>query len=185
MRNIWQKIIDYGLLAVLVIFPFSINIVLISPEDISHPLVEINFSLADLLIGALLLIWGVKVVVFKEHKQIKFPPLPVFAFFGMIVISFVNAVSWSKWAKEVIQTLEYFILFYLLLLNNLKSVNTKAIFKAFYVSASLCLSVSLMQYIILKADAYLIRSLFENKNFFGTFLCITTPLIYSEWIHSD
>lgn len=185
MRNIWQKIIDYGLLSALVIFPLSINIALISPEDILHPLVSINFSLADLLIGLLLFIWVLKVVFFKEYKQIKFPPLPVWVFLGVIVISFINATSLSKWAKEVIQTTEYFILLYFLLLNNLKFVNTGAIFKTFYVSASIFLLISLIQYMFLKADAYLVRALFENRNYLGAFLCITTPLIYFECIHSD
>ena len=46
-----QKIIDYTLLSLLMVFPLTINISLISPKDAGHPIIALNLSIADILIG--------------------------------------------------------------------------------------------------------------------------------------
>lgn len=179
-----QKIIDYGLLAILLIFPFSVNIALISPNDPGHPIIAVNISLADLFIGLLLILWVFKVIVFKEWKQIKIPPLPILIFVGVVLISFVKATSISEWAKEATQMFEYFILFYLLLLNNFKSIKRNDIFYIFFISASILLLMAFIQHTVFDADVYLVRGLFENQIFLGAYLCIAIPLVYAEFIHS-
>ncbi len=184
MKNILQKLIDYVLLATLIIFPLSVNIALISPNDPGHPLVAINFSLTDMFIGPLLVLWVMKLIVFKEWKQLKLPPLSILVLVVVVLISFVNATSMSVWAKESIQTIEYFILFYLLLLNNFKSIKRKTIFYAFYLSTSILLLISFIQHTVLDADVYLVRGLFENRNFLGAYLCMVIPFVYIEFISS-
>ncbi len=184
-KDILQKIVDYGLLATLVIFPLSINIALISPNDPEHPLIAINFSLADMFIGILLMLWGVKVIVFKEWGLLKFPPSPIMVFVGVVLISFVNATSVSEWAKESVQMIEYFILFYILLLNNFNSVKRQTIFYTIYTSTSILIVLTFVQHSVLGSDAYLVRGLFENRNFLGAYLCMTVPLIFSEFLGSN
>ncbi len=70
-----QKIIDYGLLFTLIIFPLSINISLLSPKDMSHPIIAMNISIADMLIGCILLMFCFKLTLYKEWKQVKMPPI--------------------------------------------------------------------------------------------------------------
>ena len=48
-----------------------------------------------------------------------------------------KAASLSEWAKESVQITEYFVLFYFLLLNNLKAIKIETIFYFFFISISL------------------------------------------------
>ena len=126
-KDLFQKIIDYGLLTTIIVFPLSINIALISPKDPGHPLLAINFSLADVLIGIILLLWVIKIIIHKMWRQIKLPPVPILTFIGIGVLSFVNTFSITQWLKELIQMIEYFFLFYLLLINNMQAIKPSTI----------------------------------------------------------
>lgn len=158
------------------------NIALISAEDPGHPLIAINLSLADIFIGMLLLLWALK--LFKGRTPIKLAPLPVLIFVGIGLFSFVNAYSISEWAKEAVQMVEYFILFYMAFINNLSTVSLSAFKNTLLLSSSINLIIASVQYMIPDSDAYLIRGLFENHNILGTFLCIVIPIIYIELIYS-
>lgn len=184
VKHIIQKLIDYGILATLIVFPFSINIALTSPEDIGHPLIAVNLSLADIFIGVLIILWSIKVLIYKEWKTIKLPPVLFMFFVGVGILSFVNAFSISQWAKEVLQIIEYFILFYILLINNLKTTKIHFIKNALLVSTSIIVIIALIQYLVLKGDLYFVRGLFENRNVLGTFFCISLPFFYVELIFS-
>jgi hypothetical protein len=184
-KQFFQKIIDYGLLAILIIFPLSINIALISPKDQIHPLIAVNLSLADVFIGAVLLLWLLKIIIYKEWKETKLPPYPILIFLGIGVISFVDAFSLSLWLKETIKLIEYFGLFYILLTNNLKRLRFSNLTNILFISSTIILVVAFIQHSFLNGDLYLVRGLFENKNNLGSFLCIVVPLIYAELLHTS
>ncbi len=184
MKTFIQQIIDYGLLATLILFPLSVNIAIISPADPGHPVFAINFSIADFFIGILLILWIIMIVLNKEWGQVKFPPVCILVFAGAVLLSFVKAESLSEWAKESVQIIEYFVLFFLLLLNNFKSIKRKTILYIFYISTSIFLLIAFIQHSFLDADVYLVRGLFENRNILGVYLCMAIPLIYAEFMHS-
>ncbi len=175
-----QKLLDYLLLSTFIIFPFLINLSLISPKDPGHPLVAVNFSLADLLIGITLFLWIIKVTHERNVREIKLPPKPVFWFLGAGILSFVNAFSISDWLKEVVQLTEYLFLYYILLLNNLKNIKVQLLKNLLFITTSLVLVLGFIQYAILDGSPYLVRGLFENRNVLGVFLCIVVPLAYAE-----
>jgi O-antigen ligase len=184
MKIFLQRAIDYLLLLSLIVFPFTISVSVISPDDPGHPIIAVNFSLADVLIGLILILWIFKVVYNKEWKEQKILPLPIIIFALAVLISFVNAGSLSEWTKESVQVVEYFVLFYLLLLNNLKTIKYDLILKVLYISVSIVLLMAFIQHSIIDADTYLVKGLFENRNLFGAYLCLSIPFIYIEFINS-
>jgi O-antigen ligase len=184
MKQFLQKIIDYGLLVTVFVFPLFINIAFISPEDPGHPLIAVNVSLADLFIGIVLLLWISKVLICKKWKQIKLPEVSILIFVGTGALSFVNAFSIIQWLKELIQLLEYFLLFYVLLINNLQTIRLATLKSILFVSTSIILAMGLIQHTFLHGDPYFVRGFFENRNILGTFLCMVIPLVYIELLSS-
>ncbi len=180
-----QKIISYGLLVILSIFPLSMHIELINLSDYSHPIFAANISVADLFLAVILLLWIAKIVIYKEYNQIKIPPIPILVFIVICILSFVKANSISSWVKDVFQLIEYLILFYILLVNNLHLINTKTIKNTLFISLTTILAVALVQQTILNGDPYFIRGLFENRNVLGAFLCIVIPIIYTDLISTS
>ena len=183
-KHFLQKLINYGLLSTMFVFPLFINMALISPEDPGHPVIAINVSLADLIIGIVLLLWMLKVLINKEWKQIRLPPAPVLIFIGTGVLSFVQAFSVIQWLKELIQMTGYFFVFYLLLINNLQAITLKAVKNMLFTATSVILFIALVQHTFLHADPYFVRGLFENRNILGAFLCMVVPLVYIELLSS-
>ena len=184
-KNFLQKTIDYGLLLTLLVFPFLFKIALISLTDVGHPLIEINFSMADLIIGFILILWILKLAIYNEWKQIKFPPIPVLLFIGTGILSFVNAFSIGQWVKEIIQLSEYFFLFYLLLINNFRTFGPTAIKNTLFFTTSIMLITAFIQYSAGKSDPFLVKGISENRNTLGMFLCMIIPLVYSELLASN
>ncbi|MBB6130921.1 O-antigen ligase family protein [Mucilaginibacter lappiensis] len=175
-----QKVIDYTLIGVFFLFPLTLNISIASFKDETHPLLAVNFSISDLLIGLLLLIWMLKVIVYKQSHIIKYPPKEILFFVLIGLLSVINATSLSQWLKEFIQIVEYFVIFYLLIINNLASIEVRIIKNCLFIVTTLMLVIAFIQHILFKSDVYFVRGLFLNENVLGTFLSIVSPLIYTQ-----
>lgn len=169
----------------LIVFPVAINVSLISPKDKIHPLISVNFSAADLLLAIILMLWIIKLFLDKQIRQIKLPSAAILTFTGIGVLSIVNAISITEWLKELIQIVEYFIIFYMLLLNNMQKVKILLIKNILFISTTLILLLAFVQYFILNGSPYLIRGLFENHNILGVFLCILIPLVFTEILYTS
>ena len=179
-----HKLLDNLLLTTIIVFPFSISMSLLSPDDPGHPIIGINFSLADIIIGIALLIWVVKIAINQDYKNVQLPPKPILWFLGVGMLSFLNAFSVSDWMKETVQLVEYIFFYYLLMLNNLKGISIQKIKNLVFISTSLVLSIAIFQYAILNGDSYLIRGPFENRNVLGMYLCMVSPLVFAELLGS-
>ncbi|WEA01622.1 O-antigen ligase family protein [Mucilaginibacter sp. SJ] len=175
-----QKVIDYSLVAVFCFFPLSFNLSIGSFHDVSHPLLATNFSVSDLLIGLVLIVWIVKVIAYRQWRNVKYPPKEILLFILFGLLSVMNAVSLSQWVKEFVQLAEYFVLFYLLVINNFLSVNIRTVKYGIFILTTVLVIIAFVQDIILKSDYYLVRGLFINENVLGTYLCMVSPLVYIE-----
>lgn len=180
-----QRIINILVIAIIVTFPLAVNIALIPNDDPGHPIIALNLTVADLLIGLALLIWVIKVIINKEVKRIKIPPAPILIFLFVCAISVINAFSITEWAKELIQFIEYLFLFYILLINNPYTLRPKVITNILLGFSTVILLVAFYQNFVLDGAPYLIRGFFENRNILGTFLCMTIPLVYGRFIYSS
>ena len=180
-----EKIIVFGLLSTLLLFPLLINIALIPSSDPVHPLIEINFSLVDVIIAGCLFLWIANCLIYKKLPFVKLPPAPVLFFIGIGVLSFANAFSMIEWLKGVIQLILYFFLLYTLLINHLQTIKIATIKKILYISTTIILIVAFIQHMLLAGEPYFVRSFFANRNILGTYLCIVIPLIYVELISSN
>lgn len=180
-----DKLINILIIAIWVTFPFVANIALISPDDVAHPIIALNLSLADLLIGLAVFIWIIKVVVSKKVKSIQAPVVPILIFLIVCVVSLVNAFSVKEWAKEMIQFVEYFLVYYILLVNNLHLLKPKVIIRILLSFSTLVLLVAFYQRYVSDGTPYLIRGFFENRNILGTYLCMVVPLIFGQIIYSS
>ena len=180
-----EKIIVFGLLSTLLLFPLLINIALIPSSDPVHPIIEINFSLVDIIIAGCLLLWIINYLIYKNSPPIKWPPASVLFFIGIGILSFVNAFSELEWLKGIIQLILYFFLLYILLINHLRAIKIATIKKILYISTTIILTVAFIQYTLLASEPYFVRGFFANRNILGSYLCIVIPLIYVELISSS
>ncbi len=87
--------------------------------------------------------------------------------------------------KGALLLIEYFAIFYILIINNLKIQRLIILKNILFVSSSLILIIAFIQEVILDGDPYLVRGLFENRNILGPFLCLMVPLIYVELLHTS
>ena len=179
-KQIFQKSIDYVLLASLFLFPFLFKFILFSFNDNEHPIISLNFSIADILIGVSLLGWLLKIYLYKEWRKIKGPSIPILVFLSAGLFSFVNAISIGDWLKEFIQFILYFLLYYMLLINNLKGTKITVVKDIFFINATVIIIIAFIQYMFLNVDSYYVRGLFENRNILGLYLCIAVPLVFYE-----
>ena len=185
-KQLLQKIIDTGLLAITVLMPISLSSALYSIEDPVHPIIAARFSIADVVIAFIFFVWLSKIVVHREYRDLKLPPVPIIAFVIACFLSGINASSMKNWLKELIQYTEYFIVLYLLLVNNTSSQKQvqKMIHLLFTISGLIVL-VALYQHFILQGSPYLVRSLFENQHILGIFLSLCLPFMLGYALHSD
>lgn len=177
-----QKVIDHGLVGVLLLFPISVNVAWVGVGLEAHPYFSTNLSVADVLIWLILPVWIVKIAIAREWRRVKWPPACIVAFVGFCFLSFVNAFSIAEWAKELFKLVEYFLVFYILLANNLQRVKEQVLIKAFFISTTAILLVAFVQHLFLGLDAEMVRGMFSNNNILGVFLCMAVPLVYAHLI---
>jgi O-antigen ligase len=175
----------WGLLSTLLLFPLLINMAWISSSDPVHPLIQVNFSFVDVIIATCLLLWIINRLICKNLPPVKLPPTPVLFFIAIGGLSFVNAFSMLEWLKGLIQWIEYFFLLYLLLANHLQSIKIATIQNILFVSTTIILAVSFVQYSLLNGDPYFVRGFFVNRNILGAYLCMVIPLVYMEFVTSN
>jgi O-antigen ligase len=180
-----EKITVWGLLSTLLLFPLLINIALIPSSDPVHPLIQINFSPVDIIIAVCLLLWIINQLIYKNLPPVKLPPAPVLFFIGIGALSFVNAFSMLEWLKGIIQMIEYFFLFYMLLTTHLQTVKIATIKNMLFISTNILLAVAFIQHTFLAGEPYFVRGFFANRNILGSFLCMVIPLVYIELIYSN
>jgi hypothetical protein len=176
-----QKTIDILLIAIIFLFPFTIKIAYISPADLGHPILSINLSISDFLIGITFIIWIIQIILTKGYKNIIFQPPVVLLFLFVCGLSIINAFSIGDWLKDIIQLIEYLFMFYLLLQNNLFGKNIQ-VRNILLVQTSLIVFLSFLQYSVLNGSPYLIRGLFENRNLLGGYLSIMLPIVFAEML---
>lgn len=179
-----QKIINFLLFACLATFPLAIGIALISPQDPAHPILAVKISLADIFMGITFVLWFINVLIAKQIKKIKLPLTPVIVFIALCFFSYLNTASIKDWAKEFIQLFEYFIVLYILLINNRHVLNSDYLLKILMIQVLFILLLAVYQYFAPDTCSYLVRGTFENRHLLGTYCCFVAPLLFGKLIYA-
>jgi hypothetical protein len=175
-----NKVIDLLLMFILCLTPVVLSVGIFSPDDLVHPIMGAQVSLADLLILVVFVIWSIQVLQNRTWTKVKLPPKAIFAFMGVIALSFLNAPDTKSVLKEILQSALYLFVFYTILLSR---IQTRDILKkAFFILIGITTVVTIFafyQAFVEQGSPYLIRGLFSNRNLLGGFFVIMLPLFYA------
>ncbi len=114
---------------------------------------------------------------FHENQS---PPLPILAFAVIVAFSALLAGNILGSMKELIQVIDYFVIFPILFINNI--VTREQIERVvLYLGAVSAVVViyGLVQFALLAGKPYLVRSMFDNRNVLGGFLAMVIPLFFA------
>ena len=82
-----------------------------------------KIPLVDILIIFIFLLWVIKLILDKSFREVKSAPAPFWAFLVFAVISSTYAHSIKASAIDIIQIIDYYLLGYILFINNIISIN--------------------------------------------------------------
>ncbi len=184
-EKILQKTIDILLLLTIFLFPLTMNIAYVSPQDPGHPLIALNLSISDFFLGIAFLLLLIKLFINRSLNGITFPAFPVLIFLLFAGLTLTYSSSVADWLKDFIQFIEYFLIFYTLLLGNLKTIRKGLVKELLIWQTTLVLIMAFLQYAIFDNSIYLVRGPFENRNLLGSYLSITLPLVLIELISTS
>jgi hypothetical protein len=177
---------EFLLLLYIFISPIVISISYSNENDIIHPIIGLQISIADILIVFVLLLWMIQITFEKKWKSLKWPSIPIFIFLGIMILSGLNALSIQQVVKEVVQMSLYLVFIYMLFLQrgSDKQFVTKVIITIIG-SIIVNLIFSFYQCYIEKGSPYLIRGLFLNRNLLGGYFIFVIPLVYVLFIECN
>ncbi|MDP6113249.1 MAG: hypothetical protein QGG53_15410 [Planctomycetota bacterium] len=134
-------------------------------------------SYADLLLAATFGVWCLLILLRRDFKDIRWPPLPFWIFLGLVFICTAIAAKKKVAIKEAIQAIEYFGVAALLFLNGFRDEKDWHLaFKVLAASVLCNVLLALAQYF--SADnAFKIAGAFGNKNVFAAWLALVVPFI--------
>ena len=134
-------------------------------------------SYADLLLAATFGVWCLLVLLKRDFKDVRWPPLPFWIFLALVFVCSAVAAKKKVAVKEAIQAIEYFGVAALLFLNGFKDEKDWHLaFKILAASLFANVMLALVQYF--GADnAYKISGAFSNKNVFAAWLAMIVPFI--------
>ncbi|NOZ24113.1 MAG: O-antigen ligase family protein, partial [Planctomycetes bacterium] len=167
-----------------------------------------RFTLADALVWIIFVLWVVKIIVYKEIKQVRLFPLPILVFVILAILSMViqiKSIDKPSAVKELLQYIEYFILGYLIIANNADTEKSfRRIVRLLILTSTIVITVAMFQYWssycpcvkdtagklgplsgpltrllhVDKGDAMGIRGTFSNRNVLGAYLALMLPFLW-------
>lgn len=180
-----DNLLDYMILILLCFAPLVILIGLFPADDLVHPIISVQISLAEILILIVFGLFFLKVLLEKSWRQLKWPPIAILLYLSVILLSSLNATSNLSIIKEFLQNALYFFLFYIVLINRPNpDIFLRKARIILVVLTCLSILVACYQTFIEGGSPYLIRGLFVNRNLFGGFLVLTLPLIFIQALHT-
>ncbi|MEW6356401.1 MAG: O-antigen ligase family protein [Planctomycetota bacterium] len=113
-----------------------------------------HFTLADALVWIIFVLWIIKVIVYREIKLVRLPPLPIAVFVILACLSIIpwvnrdaGSIDKSSALKELIQYLEYFLVAYLVIANNADTEKTfRRLVRVLIFTTTVVVAIAQMQY---------------------------------------
>ena len=175
--GVLQKAIDIGVFIIILTIPLSFGLQ-ISSQTL---FLQSHFSVPDVFIGIVCILYFFKMLFYKEAGKIGWPPTPVLAFVGAVCLSVVNAADLKTSIQDVFQFTTHFIFLYVIFINSIKTIEQiRRIRDVLFGLTTVIVLIASYQYFVLHGSPALIRSLFDNRNVLGGYLAIVLPLLYEE-----
>jgi len=174
-RTFLRHVVNYGLLAVLVIAPTQYALE-VMPETFVSPV--------DPLVWLVCLLWLMDRA--GSIRSIRLPAPAAFVFVALSAVSVLKAASPLAVAKEVFQYTEYFLVTIALIVNNVRTDN--ALRRIVYVLlgvTSLLVAVAGVQYFWPRISAPAVGATLGNRNLLGGYLSLALPLAYGISLFSN
>lgn len=168
-RRWLQRAIRAGLLLVLILAPTQAGIEL-------RP--EVHLSPVDPLLALVAALWGLDLMLARDWRRLRPPPLFHLLFLAFAVASALRAPDRMTAAKDLVQLIEYFVVAHMLADWALQEsrVRTRAAAVALISGAAL-IGIGAWHYLAPGVEALEVRSTFGNRNVFGGYLAMLLPLM--------
>jgi O-antigen ligase len=158
-----------------------------------------HFTIADILIWVLFLLWIIKVCLYREFKLVLLWPYSILALVVWSVLSLVPSwkpqgiqVDMAEGVKEMIQYIEYFIAGFIVFASCAgRDVAFRRMAIAFWIATSGVILIALYQYLNVPGtnlplagllspsdDPMGVRGLFGDRNVLGAYLALAVPFMW-------
>ncbi len=185
-----DRILRVGLMSAIFLSPFSLSFGLVNSVG-NGP--TIRLPPTEPILWFLLVLW---LIQRHRHSQSKspallLPPLPFAVFILMIGLSaimtsssyFGSPADWLRSLKEVIQAVDAYFIFLLLLLNIFRRQNdSQILFRVICGLTVTVVVVGVLQLLFYTQTPFLVSSIFPNRNVLSSFLAVILPLLYGVLI---
>ena len=143
---------------------------------IGKPILFVTFG--DLILGAALLVWFVLVLMKRNWREVRWPPLSFLCFSIVVIVSCVWAEKKMLALKEAIQAVEFFVVASFLFLNGFKTPKDWRRALAVFGASTFCILLLALKQYFTAGNAYDIAGTFGNKNVLAVFLALALPLFF-------
>jgi hypothetical protein len=167
-----------GLAAVILISPLSCYVQIGSSPE---PGFAAKIPPAEPLLWVLFLLW----VVSRRSDVAPIVPVPA-PFIGFVAAVGVSAIATTpspllplSSIKELLQAVDYYVLFLLLLLNNFSGRNgLNLMFRLVLYQSWIVVTLGVLQRLHRPEATFLVSSLFDNRNVLSAYLAVVLPLLF-------
>jgi len=169
-RNTLEKLVVYGLLAVVVLSPtqYAVRVAKDTYVSLVDPLVCLLFGL-----------WLLYLVTSRKLRDARLPPLFTLLFVVLALVSVSRAVNKAGALKDSFQYVEYFVVTYMLFVWHLDDAKKlRRLITLFAGAATVIVVLALVQYFSPGIDDFKVRGTFGNRNVLGGYLSLGLPLLF-------
>ncbi len=165
----WLKsAIHVGLLLVLILAPTQLSIEL-------RP--QVNLSPVDPLLAIVAMLWGLDLLLERDWRRLRPPPLFHIGFLLLALASTVRAPDKLSAVKDLIQLVEYFAVAHMLAdwVLHAPRARARAVAVAL-ISGAVIVGLAAWQYLAEDTPVLDVRGTFGNRNVLGGYLAMLVPL---------
>ncbi len=188
MRSLFAKIIPrlvwFGMLAIVVVSPtqYGVELAKNTYVSVADPLVWVVFGL--LISGYAMRRWAPvsptapdKGMDSAAHLELHGPPLMVVLFILIAALSVNRAIHPLKGAKDILQLMEYFVAAFMIFATIPDRERLRRVMDVFLIVATVVILLGTVHYLLPNVTDFKVRSTFGNRNVFGGYLALVTPLM--------
>jgi len=151
----------------------------IAPTQLSmQPRKGFHLSPADVALAFTAAVWLLDVVLRREWRRLRLPPLVQMLFVAVAGLSFFVAQDKAFAVKDIVQLVEFFIVGHIVFAAFLREQKDalRLSLTALFAATAINVGFAVVQYLSPGVDALGVRGTFGNRNVLGGYLALALPL---------